>query len=208
MEPNSIWNFSLTKIYPSGIYLNKLFEINNLELDRETPVSYFFCIESFGDKRCSVTRNEDEAYFSGVYSPSSLQYEIKHGVEYLCVPDESERIVDFKRTQSDDEFEDEELVLNYYPNRQERFNVNFDEINFGRGKKKPFTIGKDMFDSIETDYIIEKVLTTVNALQSISGDEKIMPEDLPYINQSSNNTSNNTTDDEDLNAPYGESEHH
>lgn len=204
LKPNAVWKFKLTKSYKNGVYLNKLHELKNQNIDGETPVNYFFLIESFGKKEASIRRNSDMEVFSGVHSPSYHHVEIECSIDYICDSDEQDYITVFKEIFKSKEFESEELALNYYPNREEGLNINFDDIQFTPGKKKKYSMDvKGKSKEAEMQYFTDTILESMGRLSSISG-EKINLHDVPYIVQEDNIEDEETHGE----APYDESEHH
>lgn len=137
MKAGSQWHFELTERFKDGIYLNKLHDLTTEKKEvahEDAPMTYFFMLEYFGDPRASVQRDKDKEILSGIYSPCNLAFEIDVRASYLADPEDTDEIHCYKRISKDTEFEDEVYGSHFYPTREERFNVDFDNVQIGENK--------------------------------------------------------------------------
>ena len=123
------WEFTLKEKHKNGIYINKLLEFEQLGVDGEMPSSFFLIIEHHGSVG-SVTRLSDGELISGVYSPSRLAFEYQLSISHISKNDEKDidNIMNYKVIKKSSEFDDESLTDAFYPNRQERFNINMEDL--------------------------------------------------------------------------------
>ena len=152
LTPGSIWDFNLIQHFGQGIHLNYLYDIENLNNDH--PVSYCIVIEHFGDRKAKLIRKKDNDVFFG-YGPSRLRVEFKHSVKYLGIQkDDALDSMDptpcvYKTKKNDNDFEERSSFYDLFtPDREPRFNVNFESIqmiedNKLTGKTKDFLLQYD-----------------------------------------------------------------
>lgn len=195
LGPRSQWRFEINEIFRNGIYLNKLQEFrirNSNNFKNNTPISTFLIIESFGDNRSSAIRLEDGEVFPGVYSPCNLQFEFELSYKHLGKPSEPDNILHFEKVTKNNDFEDEQNATMFYPNRQQKFNVDFDEISIDgsisssskkKSPKKKYRL--EINPEVPDDTRLESLLKSIGNLAGSSNNDKqnITSDDLPFINK-------------------------
>lgn len=202
LGPRCEWKFELNEIFKHGIYLNKIYEYNHdSSFKRNTPISCFFIIEAFGDRRSTIIRLEDNEIFPGSYSPVSLQMEMEFSYKHLAKPSESDKIHYYELISKNNEFEDEEESELFYPDREQKFNVNFDEIIIDsiagrkttKGKKYRLEMGDDSYKS---ENKLESLLDKLGSLLPQKEKDNLTEDDLPFIDVNGENDQILNTDDD------------
>lgn len=134
--------------------LNKFANKNILE----HPTGYIFVSEIVGDRRASITNKQGD-YFSG-YSPIFTSYEFKTQITYL-EEDQNEEAFVFKRSKKEQNFKEGSIFEEiFYPDRENKFQVNFHDIQF------PGTINKKANWILENNPITKGTIDSTNNLET------------------------------------------
>lgn len=165
LTPDSIWDFKLTHHFGNGVYLNYLFDIENV--NKNHPVGYIFVLEYFGDRRAKITRSADEDIFTG-YSPCRILCDFKHKLGYLgkdsdenLTSDDIPIIYRYKRNESDFD-EKSDFAKLFCPDRDSEFHVPYEDIQFLTSKKskdgkvRPFILNYDQ-TVLPSNNVLEKL---------------------------------------------------
>lgn len=130
------WHITVEELFGDGIYLNKLYELDNKKINRDRPLNHFFIIESFGDPSADIFRIKDEETFPRMHSPVLLSYDLKLSINHLSKAADQDEVMSYQKITKSTEFIDESLGLEFYPSREEYLNIDFDEINIGKPNPK------------------------------------------------------------------------
>jgi hypothetical protein len=216
LPSQSMWEFNLTEVFHNGIYLNKVFEhesvqksTSNESLKDSTPMSTFLIIETYGDPRASVKRNKDGEVFTGVYSPSKHQYEVQFEIQHLAKPKTPDSILMFQKTSKNTEFVERGNSLVYYPEREEKFNVNFEDISLNNSKKLGYSL--DISSNLQESQNINRLDEIINRLGKFYNsdtDEELTNDDLPFIQTGDEDADEDEENLDTTKSPYDENTHH
>lgn len=208
-----IWEFNLNEKFSDGIYLNRLYELDKNGIDKQTPINHFFLIESYGDPRASVYRKSDKETFNGVYSPIMLGYDFKVEIEHLAKATEQDELVTFQKVTKSKEFLDESIGLEFYPNREESLNINFNQIDIGNESNKENPYKLELNSSILENQKMSQIENIINRLGKFDPEKaKSLTEDdyifVNPLNDSKENEERGLRGKNDEETPYNEDEHH
>jgi hypothetical protein len=128
------WQFTLDEQFKNGIYVNRLHHLSRTGIDSDAPASYFLIAEYIGDPRAIVTRIKDQESFHRVRSPLHVAYDFKMDIVHLSKNSESDQILSYQQIQDNHEFLDETLVNDFYPEREEYLNINYNNIVIDKSK--------------------------------------------------------------------------
>lgn len=129
------------------------------------PTGFIFAIETVGDRRASIV-NEKNDVFSG-YSPVLLNFEFKTELSYICdQDDENELLVYVKKDKNKQFNETSEFPEIFYPERQDKFHVKFNDIDFNGTGKAKWRLEYDQSIKAAGD-INESISTLKNLLDSM-----------------------------------------
>jgi hypothetical protein len=188
------WYITINEKFQDGIYLNKFHELVEDKIDMDTPMNSFLLIEYFGDNRASVFREADEQTISSVYSPCYISYEMKLNITHVSNIKSPDEILCYSKLKKTDEFEDESLQMDFYPTREEKFNINFDDIKIGDEKNKKNAKYKlEMNASILENQTLSRFDEMINRISKVNPTEAetITPDDLNFFsNQTDVETKN------------------
>lgn len=184
LSPKSIWNFELNQEYFNGIQMNV---IQSLELlDCRTPITPFLIIESSGKNNCIVTRKKDKAIFYGQHSPGNHHYEMKFQIKYLANPDDEDKLLIMKSSRRNTEFEDEELGLEYYPDREPvPFNVNYENLDMpyeAASANREFELSSDASE-IPNSNALDKLINKISNIYGKEMADDLTEDDLAFENR-------------------------
>lgn len=128
LAPFSIWEFKFKHHLGNGVNLNKLW---NIQCNNNSYTSdYVFIIETVGDRRASIRRNSDKTVNLG-YSPVNILVEFKKQLKYLAKLEDENEFLTIGSTKRDESFEeDSELANIFQPDRNAKFTVDFDNIEY------------------------------------------------------------------------------
>ena len=135
LNPSSTYEFNLRRNIGHGVHINLLLEV--ADKNPKHQVDYVIATESWGDVRGkieTVDNIEDEGFYQG-YSPSHMQFEFSHKLEYMVeeMRDGSNETIIYKKKKRDLDYEKEtreERIFReeFHPDRNQQFNVDFDDI--------------------------------------------------------------------------------
>ena len=192
------WHFKLTEHIQNGFLLNLLLEKKNRG---DTPISYFYIIEYFGDPRATITRSKDQDIFEG-YSPVELSYRLSNKIHFIANIDESDKPIVMKVVERDGEFEDKTLFEEFHPTRKNTFHVNFKDIKInelnGNGDYS-LNFAGDLSESGMISKVMDKLIDLgldKNKFKNLTEDD-LEVENLEDLIDNINNFINNN-DEEDL----------
>lgn len=135
LSTGSIWQFNLTHHLGKGVSINYINDIKN----KNHPYGYIFCLECVGDRRAAIKKIESESRFDG-YSPIDLRLEHDFYISYLLNENGkngNDEIITYKVGKSVPDFDDDnEMKDVFHPNREERINVNYQDIKLSTNNKK------------------------------------------------------------------------
>jgi hypothetical protein len=180
------WYITINEKFRNGIHLNRLNELRS-ETERapnDLPINHFLIIEYYGDNRASVFRNADNETISSVYSPCILNFEYKLDIKHLSHTKDPDEILCYKRVKKIKEFEDESIGLEFYPNRETKFNVDFNNITIGEEKtKKEANYKLELNSSILENQQMSNFESLLNKLKQIDPDtaSTITEDDIPFM---------------------------
>lgn len=124
-------DIDITQHFNKGINLNTLYGIENEDL----PASAFLIVETFGDRRGKVIDRNNGLNYNG-YSPVKIRYDFKLEIGFTCAERDTDRPIVIRSEEKDKDFDSMELGEDFYPTREEKFNVNYDDIKIGTGDLK------------------------------------------------------------------------
>ena len=130
LGPSDTWKFNYTLKYGPGIILNEIFQ----DKDAYHPIAYAFVIDLQGDPRASVT-DENGLNYDGS-SPGRVNFSFERRITLIKEQDWDNSGEVFTVSQFEDQsndFENEELIDYFTHDREERMNINFEDINIIRG---------------------------------------------------------------------------
>ena len=131
LEPNMRFNLKVIEHYERGVNLNKLSSIEKDDL----PAGTFLIVESIGDSRCVLVDSEESVRYNG-YSPVKLRYDYFVKIHYICSESDSDVPVIKTKSEAEMDFENQELADEFYPDRENTFNVDLEKININGGNKE------------------------------------------------------------------------
>ena len=154
------------------------------------PSGYIFAIETVGDRRASIV-NEKNDVFSG-YSPTKLNFEFKTELSYVCDQENEDELLVYVKKNKDRQFnETSDFPEIFYPDREDKFHVKFDEIDFAGTGQQKWRLEYDQSIKSAGD-ISESILSFKNMLDKMGiSYDKIIGEDGANFNFK---TDPNTTD--------------
>ena len=208
LSSKSKWDFNLTTNFRKGVLLNKIHELDHDGICEDTPIQPFLIIETYGDPRGSGIRLEDDEEFNNFYTATQHQFDVKLRVHYLAKPDNPDEIHMFKETRKDTEFLSREKSIQYYPEREEKFNINFENIKLSsEGKKKKgakyqFIMNTSPIEENKTIIVTEEIIKN---LKKFPENKNVSNDDLTFINTENITNSTNETNND---LPYGEFDEH
>ena len=130
LGPSDIWKFNYYLSYGPGIVLNELFQSKN---DKH-PIAYAMVVDIQGDPRASITDSNGLNYDGS--SPGRVNFSFERSIKLIKEQDWSNSGEKFTVTQFEDqsmEFEDEGLSEYFTKDREEKMNIDFEDINIVRG---------------------------------------------------------------------------
>lgn len=116
-------DLTVTQHFKNGIDLNKLYQIENEHL----PASAFLIVEAFGDARGKVIDKNNNLSYNG-YSPVEIRYDFKIDVDYTCFHKRKDVPLIVITEEKDKDFDSIDLGDEFYPTREEKFNVNYENL--------------------------------------------------------------------------------
>ena len=121
----------------------------------------------------------------GQYSPGQHHYEMKYQIKYLANPEDEDKMLVIKTNKHDNEFIDENLKLEYYPDRESvRFNVNIKNIDMPRSrssKHREYELSTDVIDSDNSvKSALDRLVERVTKLYGPEQAQNITSEDLEF----------------------------
>ena len=166
IEPGCRIDLDIIHHLERGVNINLLSRLDNENL----PLGLFLLIESFGDPRgIIIDKTQGGVKYPG-YSPVKLRYEYELKVEYITKSKEfddrgyRESPLVVKREEVAGDFLSEELQDEWYPERENKLNVNMQDINLEsddpREKEKRYTLQYEnqMISSYDTINKLNTVL--------------------------------------------------
>lgn len=155
------------------------------------PVSYIFVIEYVGDRRATIVKNDNYDRFTG-YSPVQLNCEFEHKIKYLADDSNEDKPMLYKESKLEKNFNEnnEDLKDYFYPERQSKFHVPFDQISFNSGPMR--TKG-------ETDTRFKKYFMEADINLGKSADNSMLDGIEKILKSVGLNDKNKTGDDLNLN---------
>jgi len=179
--------FTLTERHENGVYLNQLIELLERGVNDQMPTSYFLIIEHYGSNKASIKRMKDNEIISSVYSPTKLSFEANLKINHIAKNEEDrlDEILTFKEIKKVNEFEENTLADAFYPNRTNRFNVNFEEIQIDEVKTKHMKYKLELSNSIIKAAELDQLNLLQETLKKNLGEESalnITRDDLPFTN--------------------------
>lgn len=191
------WDFYFREIFKKGINLNNLVELKDKLKKRrmeekyinDLPLSYTFIIEAHGDFRCNVVRKEDGETFSGISSPVYLSFEHELSIKHLVRSEEQDISMYYRETNKDDQFEDESIGMEIYPNRKDLFQIDFNNININNFNGKKINQPKSVDDEkwILNPTGLEDKRQTSMLSDLIKTLKTVDPENADYIDEEDQN---------------------
>jgi len=193
------WYIKINEKFKNGIYLNRLEELKAKNIAKDTPINYFLMIEFYGDNRASVLRKKDDISISSIYSPCLLNFEYKMSVKHLgdAAKNPDEFLI-YKNVRNIREFEDDTIGMEFYPKRETKFNVNFENIKIGNEKgKKDAEFKLELNSSILESQQLSQMDKLIERITSIDPElaNNLSEDDAPFIN---NESEENDEDHENL----------
>lgn len=142
LSPGSTWQFDFTHHLGNGIDLNNMWDMAN----KEHPAGYVFYIETLGDKRASVKRIIDGDVFNG-FGISDLMMEFKKEITYITNQNNEEELAVKKISKSETDFEEDgEFFGIFHQDRENTFNIAYEDIIDGKSGKKDYVLEQDQFN--------------------------------------------------------------
>jgi hypothetical protein len=186
LKSGASWQFELEERFRNGVYINKLHLVNGETFNPlvnggiNGPIGYFYIAEYIGDKRATVKRLKDNANFTRVYSPVKIGYDFRMSVKHVAKSNDPDDIAWYQTIKDDKEFLDESLRNDFYPEREEYLNINFDNINLGDDINKKAEFKLELSPSItqaddfsKLEKIVKTVTTAANKFTaSFTDDDK------------------------------------
>lgn len=184
LPEHSQWHLDITEHLGDGIYLNNLMNFKKCSMPTKTPMNYFFVIEYFGDPRASVTRNKDNDTFNG-YSPVKLSYRFSQEIHFIVNQNEPDKPIVLSYPTDDGAFDSDDLAKEFYPTRQTKFNVDFDNIKIDGSSNNKKSKNEEFTLDLSTDIVSTSVLKELTeSLENLGVDKDILnnltEDDLPF----------------------------
>ena len=132
LSPGSIWEVNLTHHFGQGINLNHLYDLSYK--NKEHPAGYIFILEQIGDRRGRIRRLKDNDLFTG-YAPTEVHVEFDYKFAYLTEErNGTERTATYRKKKREEDFEETDNLfqMEFCPDRESKFNVEFDNIKLNR----------------------------------------------------------------------------
>ena len=131
LTPGSKWDFKLLQKFKHGIRINECF--NNVKCNRSESIpGAFIIIEMIGDRRGMIENVKTGGYIPG-YSPAEIMFNFETKIKYISADVTDETLIDkgiiFTQKRGEDEFEEDEMLEHFHENRDQRMNVNFENID-------------------------------------------------------------------------------
>lgn len=134
LGPSDSWKFEMYHHMGPGILLNKINEnFSHPEICLH-PVGYVLIVEAMGDPRASLTRREDGENFNG-RSPGRFTYSFEKSIKFIREAidgDLLENLTCRSFLKNDEDWEDTSLKDYFSPNREEKINIEYSQINVNR----------------------------------------------------------------------------
>lgn len=190
LPSNGLWEFNLKERHTEGVSINQLEKIRSElkdENDKNMPLSFFFIVEFFGDRRGSITRLEDNESISGVYTPCALNFDFKLEIKHLSKNemDKIDEIMNFNEIRGVKEFDDKSLAEEFYPTRIGDFNISYKDIciynrekDKDKDKKYKLDVSNSILDSEQTS-LFEKLIEQAKKIDPELGNQ-FTPDDMPF----------------------------
>ena len=203
ISPGDVWRFELKETFKNGIYLNKLSELTgNVGADNSTPISHFLLIESYGDSSGAVKRKCDNEIFTNIYSPSKHQFEMKFQYSYLSLPETPDDIAVFGKANVNKEFEDPENAAFYYPDREEKFNINYDNIDLFNTKENnetEYQLRESIIEIQDSEHSSSAFEEALAYIRKLNPDTTLTKDEMDFISvENDDDSSSNNQNDEDI----------
>jgi hypothetical protein len=176
------WYITINEKLKNGVHLNRLHELKELRKSKmDMPINTFLIIEYFGDNRASVFRKSDNQTISSVYSPCQLNFEYKFEINHLAHTDTPDEILCYSKIKKTEEFEDESIGLEFYPNREIKFNVDFNNISIGETESKKTEFKLELNSSILENQQMTQFESIMKKLKKFDLDENITEDDVEFM---------------------------
>jgi hypothetical protein len=207
------WYFTINEKFKDGVYLNKFHELIEDKIDLDTPINSFLLIEYYGDNKASVFRKADKETISSVYSPCYIGYEMNVSLTHVADINKPDEILCYSKLKKTDEFEDENLAMDFYPTREEKFNVNFEDIIIGEEQtKKDAKFKLELNSSILENQTMSKFDAIIQRITKADPEaaESITPDDLSFMSNLGDLDDERGKKDNlrGSKPPYDEDQHH
>lgn len=183
----------LTHNYKFGIDLSDLDQCAANSASSHT----YFIIEAVGGG-CQLTSTEDKTIKRRGTSPVQLRYEFKHWIEYMCDKDKRDTPVVERIVEQNNSFEDIFLHEEFYPTREDLFDVDHKDIDIDGSNRN----AKWILDIDASTDQAHSIIALQNRL--LENNVEIEPEDVNKIyNEQSkdeevyNNSSSTSSKDKD-----------
>jgi len=134
LGPNDIWKFDIYHHLGPGILLNKINENFSHPEIRLHPVGYIIIVETMGNPRASLTRQQDGENFNG-RSPGRFTYSFEKSIKFIREAidgDLLENLTCRSFLKNDEDWENSSLKYYFSPNREEQINIDYSKINVNR----------------------------------------------------------------------------
>lgn len=174
-------------------HLTGLKNIKFSDIDDLGKKSDNLMVEYFGDSRASITRNKDGDQFNE-YSNCNLSYRYSQEIHFVSNQKEPDKPIVLIMPNKNVDFDDQELIDNFYPTRETSFYVDTSNIKIGSRGKKEDEFSLDMTSDVVTSSM---VMDMTNALERLG----ISKEDLQDLTEDDMNYTNNNTYDEEHHDP-------
>lgn len=164
LTENSQFYFHLTEHLGDGICLEDLYRncLNESSIEKKIPVGHFFVVEYFGDPRATITRKKDGDVFNG-YSPVKINYRLEHSVSFIVNQNDLDKPVVLKKVRTGDSFVSEDLSKQFYPDRESKFHVPYEDIDIlSTSKDNHYTL--NLSNDLENDTLVSKFVSSLNNL--------------------------------------------
>lgn len=212
LNSGDMWYIDIYEQFRDGIYLNQLEELRTKKtFDDDMPVSYFLMIEFFGSNKAAVFRKRDEQTISSIYSPCLISCELVYEIDFICKTDDKNVPICYERTKETQMFEDSEFLEQaFYPERTEKFHIDFDNITIGdnaKAKDKKQQYRLELSPSILENQNMSMLESLVSKISKVDPDlaNDLTEDDLPFLGGNRTNPDNSDLDDDDPKLRGGKS---
>ena len=170
LKPGDRLDFNLIEHFREGINLNKLTKNKNNE---ELPSTLFLIIETLGDPRATLRDKQHDLLYNG-YSPTKIGFDMRMDISYVAWNKDRDNPIVIRKEEARLDYDDEDLGEEYYPSREQKFNVDLSNIQIGGNLNKKTRYELILEDQSEVIPMLSEIKT--------KDDNEVLTEDDVRLN--------------------------